>query len=576
MITQTQIQTYLPFHLNHLNDKLNRKMHDDAVMYDILALSKETLIFYFLKPNETSGGVGFYTEENVPDNIFSSGTLVGTHHVCHDNFEATYSRIFVTMPFAEKEDVATFQAPPRKTKYPVINKAALQKGIHDLSKLGVNKLININKIGNELFEKYNNISLVENVIDVDDKRQRQIDVNIKKRPQEHQHTQLHYNKIKFPPNYIEDATTKAAGNIAVFALHWFDHGGAEKFALASMQKAYDMGFDLYCVLDKRGNKYYEQKAQNICKHIFNIAEGLPYEHWQRFYLNLFVKLNVRLFHIHHAISAYQVLPKIRALTNVKTIVDTTHIIEHTDGGYARISGVFSQYIDYHHTISQELNDYLSSEIHVPHNKIKLGYLFNESNSLVFDDSKFKNIAEKCIVSFIGRLVNQKRPYLFIELVRYLVDHPDLKNKKFEFNMMGEGPLFQVCNELILQYQLEAKINILPADADVHQLLSKSHFLILPSENEGLALVAYEAALNNCIVLSSDVGSQREIVAPDALTKRYPRDFINSSMDIIKKSLKDNTFSIKLLQQQLLQIQAIIRKDNWEEVLEKIYQEAAND
>lgn len=571
MITQIQITTKLPFHLTHLTDKLNKKMQDDALMYDILALSKETLIFYFLEPNETTGGVGFFTEVNVPDSIFASGTLVGAVHVHHDNPEAVHARVFVTMPFAEKEETTTFQTPPRKTKYPVLSKAVLNKGIHDLNKLGVNKLIDVNKIGHELFEKYNNVSLLENVIAVDDKRQRQIDLNIAKRSKEHQHVQLHYNQIRFPPK--QQVTEN---NNAVFALHWFDHGGAEKFALTSMQKAYELGFDIYCVVDKRGNKHYEQKAQAICKHIFNIAEGLPHEYWQRFYLNLCTKLDIKLFHIHHAISAYQALPKIRALTNVKTILDTTHIVEHTDGGYVRVSGVFSQYLDYHHTISQELNDYLANEIHVPHNKMKLGYLFNQSHELTFDDSKFKTMSEKCVISFVGRLVNQKRPYLFIELVKNLVNHPNLKNQTFEFNMVGEGPLSQVCEDLISQYQLDAKINVLPADSNVNQLLSQSHFLMLPSENEGLTLVAYEAVLNNCIVISTDVGSQREIIAPEALTKRYPKDFIDTSMDIVMKSIQDNTFASHLLQQQMDKIQTIIRKDNWEIVLENIYQGVKND
>lgn len=433
MITQTKFDIHLPFHLEHLNEKLNKKMQDDALMYDILALSKETLIFYFLEPNETTGGVGFFTDANVPDSVFASGTLVGASHVHHDNAEAVHSRIFVTIPFAEKQEKATFQAPPRKTKYPALSKAVLNKYIHDLNKLGVNRFIDVNKIGHELFDKYNNVSLIENVLEVDAKRQQQIDVNIKNRSQNHQHIQLHYNQLKFVPQIIETEEKNA-----VFALHWFDHGGAEKFALASMQKAYDMGFNVYCVVDKRGNKNYLEKAQKICKAIFNIAESLPVEYWQRFYLNLCTKLNVKLFHIHHAISAYQALPKIKALTNVKVTVDTTHIIEHTDGGYVRVSGVFSQYLNYHHTISQELNEYLTNEIHVPHHKLKLGYLFNQAQELHFNDVKYDTIGEKCVVSFIGRLVNQKRPYLFIELLNQISQHPQLKQKSFEFNMMGEA------------------------------------------------------------------------------------------------------------------------------------------
>ncbi len=572
MITEVFHKVYLPPHLHYLSDKLSRKIQDDVQMYDILALSKETLLFYFLESNETSGGVGFFTDINMPDSIFTSGTLIATVQVHHDNYEAIHSRVFITLPFAEKEEQISFQNPPRKTKYPIVSKSILQKGISDLNKLGINKFVDVNKIGYELFDKYNNINLIDDVIAVDDKRQQQIDMKIKKRSQEHQHTQLYYNKIKLPP-IVEKIPQNQKS--ALFALHWFDHGGAEKFALMSMKKAYDMGFKVYCVIDKRGNKHYEQQAQDICEYIFNIADGLPVEYWQRFYVNLCNKLHIQLLHIHHAISAYQALPKIKSLTTINTVLDTTHIIEHVDGGYARISGVFSQYLDYHHTISQELNDYLANELLVPYHKIKLGYLFNKNKELNFEYSKFDYLQEKCIISFVGRLVNQKRPYLFIELVKEIINNPKLKDKNICFNMVGEGPLWQSCEELIAKYHLDEKINILPANHNVHELLTESHFLIIPSENEGLTLVAYEAILNNSIVISTDVGSQREVVASEALFSRYPKKFINSCVELLIKSFDDIQYTQHLLNEQKRKINDIMAQNSWEEVLEKIYGDAKN-
>lgn len=566
MINEITFSTLLPNHLAHLTDKLSQRIKDDAMMYDILALSNETTLLYFLEPNETSGGVGIFTEENLPDGVFASGTLVATAQIAHQNQTAIYPRIFVTLPFAEKEMRSTFQEPPRKTKYPALSKAVLKKGINDLNKIGVGKIVNIDKIGHDLFNKYNNVSILDDVLAVDKKRQQQIDVNIENRSRNHQHTQLYYNNLKIAP--IEQESNKNTS--ALFALHWFDHGGAEKFAIAAMKKAHSMGFRVYCIVDKRGNKYYEEEARDICENIFNIADGLPKEYWHRFYVNANNRLNVGIFHIHHAISAYQALPKIRALTNAQTILDTTHIVEHTDGGYVRVSGVFSQYLDYHHTISQESSDYLANELLVPYEKIKLGYLFNQDSKLELSFDKINSMDENCNISFVGRFVNQKRPYLFIELVNKIKNHPGLKSKNIVFNMVGDGPLASICDQLIEKNGLGAIINRLPADYNVNQLLKESHFLIIPSENEGLTLVAYEAILNNCIVVSTDVGSQKEIVAPDALLSRHPDLFIESCLSLLDQAFAENKYAEQLLKQQFDAINTIAGKSNWEKVLGDIY------
>lgn len=566
MMNEIKINSLLPSHLTHLSDKLSRRMKDDAMMYDILAISNETTLLYFLEPNETSGGVGLFTEENLPDGVFSSGTLVATAQIAHHNHTAIYPRIFVTLPFAEKEVRSTFQEPPRKTKYPAISKAVLKKSIYDLNKIGVGKIVNVDKIGHDLFNRYNNVSILDDVLTVDKKRQQQIDINIENRSQNHQHSQLYYNNVKIAPIQQESNKHKSA----LFALHWFDHGGAEKFAITSMKKARSMGFHVYCIVDKRGNKYYEDKARDICENIFNIADSLPKEYWHRFYINANNRLNVGVFHIHHAISAYQALPKIRALTNTQKILDTTHIVEHTDGGYVRVSGVFSQYLDYHHTISQESSEYLANELLVPYDKIKLGYLFNQESKLELSFDKVYSLNKECHISFVGRFVNQKRPYLFIELISKIKNHPRLKSRNIVFNMVGDGPLADICDQLIEKKGLGAVINRLPADYDVDQLLKESHFLIIPSENEGLTLVAYEAILNNCIVVSTDVGSQKEIVAPDSLLSRHPDLFIESCLSLLDKAFDETKYAEQLLKQQFDAINTIASKLNWENVLDEIY------
>lgn len=546
------IEVKLPSHLAHLYEKLKSKMLDDQLLYDVLAISKETVLLYFLEPNQTSGGPSIFTDESVPDGFFSSGTLVGISNVVHQNDTAIHSRIYVAIPFGEKEETTVFQKTPRRTKIPALKK-------------------NLGKVGYALAEKFGEQTLLEDPIAVDEKRQSNIDIDIKNRKSNHNHNPLFYNGLEVKP--FTKKRVEGNDKRAVFALHWLDYGGAEKFAVSSMEKAKECGWEIYCIVDKRGNKPYEEKVRKIAKHIFYIADSLPPEHWRRFYINVFPYFGSHLFHIHHAISAYQNLPQIRSLTTRPRIIDTTHIVEHSDGGYPRVSGVFSPYIDFHHTISEQLGDYLSADLNVPQSKISLGYLIerevaSSKNSAGLD--KFDDIAQECNIIFIGRFVNQKRPYVFIELVKTLKAQSFAKTTKLNFKMVGSGPLHEICKDQIKQNGLTGDIELLDADTDVDAELKKAHMLVISSENEGLTLVAYEAIRNNCIAISADVGAQCEIVAENVLFPRYPGEFIKKTTEVTGKLISDSAFLKETLEQQQAKQKAILESKTWDETLKDLY------
>ena len=209
-------------------------------------------------------------------------------------------------------------------------------------------------------------------------------------------------------------------------------------------------------------------------------------------------------------------------------------------------------------------------MNVPKNKIKLGYLINHEDMIDINelsDRAASSNKEEFNILFIGRFVSQKRPYLFIELVKNLVNSI---NKNINFTMVGSGPMESMCKDLIDQYGLSNKIKLLPPDSDVEKLLSENDLLVISSENEGLTLVAYEAVRNNCLTLSCDVGAQNEIVAEDLIVSRHPRSFLNDSVAIINKLISDQEFANQCLQSQISKYSKLQSKA-WESVLEDLYE-----
>ncbi|MDN6275011.1 MAG: glycosyltransferase [Moraxellaceae bacterium] len=562
MIRHTEIVLQLPSYLAEYEAKLRHKIEDDILMYDILALAKDVVLFYFHEGNQTAGAPNIFYDNNVPDGFFTSGTILAHASCQYDNAQAVHPRIYIAIPFSEKEDVPSVSRVPRRTKLPGFKKYVGLAG----DKLNQRELFE--KFGNKIHDKYGEQDIFEDLIAVEEKRQHVIDDYIANRKDDHQHTQIFYNGLVIKNFSVKQVSE--GEKTAVFALHWLDYGGAEKFAIEAMNKAKEMGYKVYCIVDKRGNKAYESKVREIAESIFYIADSLPEEHWSKFYINLFPYLGAHLLHIHHSISAYQNLPKIKALTTWPRVIDSTHIVEHQDGGYPRVSGVFSPYVDFHHTISKELNTYLSGDLNVPKNKIKLGYLINRSDMVDVESlSKTPEFAEKETfnILFIGRFVSQKRPYLFIELVKTLREN---KNKNIQFTMVGSGPMESMCKNLINNYGLNAAINLLPPDSDVEGLLVENDLLVISSENEGLTLVAYEAVRNNCLALSCDVGAQREVVADSLIVSRHPRPFITDATSKINKLINDKNFASQCLMEQANKYSEL-QKRGWEDVLEDLYQ-----
>jgi len=111
--------------------------------------------------------------------------------------------------------------------------------------------------------------------------------------------------------------------------------------------------------------------------------------------------------------------------------------------------------------------------------------------------------------FAGRLVEQKRPELFIELARSLLR--SLPDFDLEFIIAGDGPLRPRLEGLADRYQLRSDIRFLGERAIMADVYTQADVLVSTSAHEGTPNVILEAMAHGLPVVATRVGGVPEIV-----------------------------------------------------------------
>ena len=124
---------------------------------------------------------------------------------------------------------------------------------------------------------------------------------------------------------------------------------------------------------------------------------------------------------------------------------------------------------------------------------------------------------KINILFSGRLVEQKGIYELISVIKALKD-----DNQFHFHIVGSGPM-----EGIILKELEKIENISKYERifNINQYLSSFDYLFMPSNFEGLSLMAIEASLNGLPNIINSCSGLKEILPPE-----WPLKVVNNSID----------------------------------------------
>jgi glycosyltransferase involved in cell wall biosynthesis len=117
--------------------------------------------------------------------------------------------------------------------------------------------------------------------------------------------------------------------------------------------------------------------------------------------------------------------------------------------------------------------------------------------------------EATIIGTVCRLAPPKLPLLFIQIAAMLL--AAVKEKPIKFVIIGDGPYYEQCNNLIKELSLKDRLFLLGNRTDVPELVANFDIFTLFSESEGLPVVILEAMAASKPVVASNVGGIPELV-----------------------------------------------------------------
>lgn len=382
--------------------------------------------------------------------------------------------------------------------------------------------------------------------------------------------------LEYPASIVPDPDAQAAARPAILiGVHWLEVGGAENMARDTITWALEAGLRVFVVA---GVPALQRMADRLPDHpdlrFIRLDRYLQAQDWPRYLANLATRENIRLIHIHHCVPLYNAIAHLRMMHPDIKVIDTTHIVEHGDGGYPRISGVWSNYIDMHHVISRELVDFYRDHFHTL-DRARLGRMLTRSDTAaVLPEPNLTPDPKALHIAIVGRLVYQKRPVVIVECLRALAKWAKAKNITLSVTWVGEGPMSGAVDTLLRRYGLSETVVRKPAGTDVPALFESADILLLPSNNEGLALVCYEAIAHGTIPISSNVGSQSEIVPDDLLLPLDPVQAVKACVGAVDKLCHDPAFLARQGDAMRARYSAIMADPTAKELLMPIYQTVA--
>lgn len=336
---------------------------------------------------------------------------------------------------------------------------------------------------------------------------------------------------------------QANGRPAILiGMHWLELGGAENLAFDCIGWALEAGLRVFVIAAVPSlQRLAERLPQDADIRFIRLDRYLPHHLWPRFVERLVQGENIRLVHIHHCAPLYRALPYLRARAPWVRVIDSTHIVEYADGGYPRISGTWSNFIDIHHVISDDLIRFYRDRFHAA-GKLALGRMLDRSQLAQPLAPMSMRAGKKSLhFAFVGRFYYQKRPIVLIAMLRALMRWARRSGLELRATVMGEGPFRAAICRLLRRYGLTERVEIRSSGMPVSELLEDADILLLPSSNEGLALVCYEAVRHGCIPISTRVGAQDELLPEGLLLPLSPFATVRAAVRLVDRLWRDGDF-----------------------------------
>jgi glycosyltransferase involved in cell wall biosynthesis len=302
----------------------------------------------------------------------------------------------------------------------------------------------------------------------------------------------------------------ATPEILLYATCYLDGSGVSELNLQILTACREKGIEVHVLttetLPAEGvdrSSAFDQIATSIAP-TGQMSESVKFSE----FVALLRSQRIGLLFICHSTWTYRNLRKIPEAFPRLVIVDALHTLEpyRLAGGFPDLSGCgyVNSSLDRSIVISTQMKGYLeryyrvpSSKIHVVPNGVNVSRLRHLPRRKIGPD--------RATVGFVGRLVRQKDPLLFVDVARLMLK----TNRDLKFSVVGQGPLRSAMERRVRRYGIGGQFRWqehweLPED-----IYPSLDLLLLTSKYEGVPLAALEAIVSGLPVVATDVGAIRE-------------------------------------------------------------------
>ena len=304
-------------------------------------------------------------------------------------------------------------------------------------------------------------------------------------------------------------------------LPWMVTGGADRFNLDLVKKMNKkkFSFTIITTLPSKNEwrKYFEKYAT-----VYDLTSFLEMKDWTSFINYIIKKNNINLIFNSNSEFGYKILPYLKAKHPNIPICDFVHMEEwyNRNGGFARDSSAMKNVIDKTFTCNENSRNTFINYFKRKPEDVKTIYIGVDEKK--FDPGKYNKedlikkfkygeyFENKIVISYICRIAEQKRPYLFLEIVKKLAKIRD----DFVVIVAGDGPMLNGLKRKVREEKLDNYFAFVGNIKRTEKIYAMSDLTVNTSIKEGLALTSYESLAMGVPVVSSNVGGQKELITED--------------------------------------------------------------
>ena len=342
----------------------------------------------------------------------------------------------------------------------------------------------------------------------------------------------------------------------LFIIPWMVTGGADLFNLSLVKGLNKERYEITIISTEPNENVLRQEFENNENvRVYDLTSFLDKRYWVAFVNYIIQKENINLIFNSNSKTGYSMLPYIKSMYPEIPILDYVHMEEwyNRNGGYSRYSSMYNSIID--KTMVCNGNSKKVLEEHFKRNPDEVQTVYIGVDEEKFNPDRYNkeelekkylgDTTNKKIISFICRISEQKRPLLFLEIIKKLKE----KRQDFKVLVVGDGNLLDKMKEKAKKMNLLEDIIFLGEIKNTVEIYKISNVTVNCSLKEGLALTSYESLSMNVPIVSSDVGGQKELISKDVgeivklmqneedvYLEKYSPEEINSYVKAINKVL----------------------------------------